>query len=488
MAKLPAMRMLSKISRSATHEAEQAVGKAGESVMHGEVNAGESLVDKLNALRPKIEGPQMQRNLIDNLNSLRPKIEGAHQETLLNNLKINLESLRGKLPTATATTGVDRNYQEALKAREAGIERAKSHIHDSANVSTAQQIQSSVGGMSDFQRAQTASDAKAFFSSPESVRSMPAGTNSSDVWDTAMEMSKGGTLEDLQNNYNRLNANNVKAEVTRNYNIEHAKSLPTGTNSSDVWDRAMQMSEGGTLEDLETAYKKLNANNVAAEEKASAEFQKNRREALDKIYEEARGKHAKPAFSVFDSPVGNTKLEAGAEFAGGVGKEAADATQKAPGKVQEIFQKAKEDARAKLESNQPASQETGFGGGVGEATDPLGDFFEDKLNTKGLSNADKHKYQRVQNDYNNYMSEIKNANGDQEKIAGVRERYGVKANADPMEHFRGQANADATTMDWMMGNHVPQYAAGSLMLGGAVASCFSNKGKMSNSELYGQNF
>jgi hypothetical protein len=43
-------------------------------------------------------------------------------------------------------------------------------------------------------------------------------------------------------------------------------------------------------------------------------------------------------------------------------------------------------------------------------------------------------------------------------------------------------------MDWMMGNHVPQYAAGSLMLGGAVAACFSNKGKMSNSELYGQNF
>ena len=201
----------------------------------------------------------------------------------------------------------------------------------------------------------------------------------------------------------------------------------------------------------------------------------------------AFGSTAMPASSVANSPAANTKLEG---FGGGTGTAAQGPVQKIMLDAQKAAREGKQvgETPAAPKSGEPVSQSAGFGGGAGATKGPMDDFFEAKLNAKELSNADRHKLERVRDSYQNYMAEIKEANGNQEEIAKVRDKYGIKGQSGPVDHFTAKANEDATTMDWMMGNHVPQYGAGSLMLGGAVAACFSNKGQMSNSELYGQNF
>lgn len=184
---------------------------------------------------------------------------------------------------------------------------------------------------------------------------------------------------------------------------------------------------------------------------------------------------AKPATSVADSPAANTKLD---DFSGGAGKE----TTAAPKSGEPIPQNA---------SNPPVPPKSDFSNdsGVGSDKDPMDTFFKEKLNTKGLSNADKRKLTRVRDNYQNYNAQkAELAIDDTEGLNKLNNEFGLKHGADPIEHFKSQANGEATTMDWVMGNHVPQYAGGAALIGGAVASCFSNKGKMSNSELYGQNF
>lgn len=74
------------------------------------------------------------------------------------------------------------------------------------------------------------------------------------------------------------------------------------------------------------------------------------------------------------------------------------------------------------------------------------------------------------------------------KLDEIYKDYGLQKGVDPLEQFKKRAAEDPTTWDWIRGNKAIEKAGGTLLLGGAVASCFSNKGRMSNSELYGQNF
>lgn len=205
-----------------------------------------------------------------------------------------------------------------------------------------------------------------------------------------------------------------------------------------------------------------------------------------KTYEEPPAKEpetprVKPAAAVKDTPVANEPMPG---YDGGGGSE----TPKASG--QQAAEEVQKQAEQTVSAKGGASAEEGFSNtGAGSDKDPMEDFFSGKLGQDGLSNADKHKFNRVRDDYRNYNAlkgELEE--GDVDGLAKLNKEYGIGKGIDPAEHFKQQANGEATTMDWIMGNHVPEIGLGTAMAGGAISACFSNKGKMSNSQLYGESF
>ena len=524
MPKFEAARRFASMAGKLVEDGSSAVGKAGQSVMHGEVSAAPSLIDNLNSMRSVLApidagkkaaaAEQAQQAFISRVGNMRGMLEDAHKAQ--NNQAVVARAKQGiragnsyptKLQVYESTHSVPVYYRGSLPSGE----EVRSVF--GGPLSTKEVIEHNTGGWSAETRANRKQDAIAAFSSKNADKEMAAAQESRTRKDAAAR-------------------------------VNNAKSLPLGATSSTVWDEAMKTAEGGTIGDLETAYRKLDTNNRvvsnidaskaartnsgfgkfaqeerAANESATAVESFNNAGGMG-IYSPATGvgnaweggslkqargmgtyhadpvprPTAQPAFSVADSPVANTKLEG---FGGGAGSASAEAASVQPGPIQKIMldaQKAAKEGKqvgetpAAPKSGEPVSQDAGFGGGAGATKGPMDDFFKAKLNAKELSNADRYKLERVRDDYQNYMAEIGEANGNQEEIAKVRDKYGIKGQSGPVDHFTAKANEDATTMDWMMGNHVPQYAAGSLMLGGAVAACFSNKGQMSNSELYGQNF
>ena len=69
----------------------------------------------------------------------------------------------------------------------------------------------------------------------------------------------------------------------------------------------------------------------------------------------------------------------------------------------------------------------------------------------------------------------------------INSRYGIET-GNAKNYFKEQAQQSPDVGDYIMGYHVPQYAAGGAVLWGAVSSVFSNRGQMSNSQLYGSPF
>lgn len=494
------MAMASKIAKRMTSEGAQAVGKAGESVMHGEVSAAPSLVDNLNSMRNVLApidagkkaaaAEQAQQAFISRVGNMRGMIEDA--QAAQRNQAVVERAKQGIHAGNSYSTGLQ-VYESttSVPVYRRGNLPSEKEVHSvfGGPLSTKEVIDHNTGGWSAEARANRKQDAIAAFSSKNADKEMAAAQESRTRKDAA---ARSGSVE----------------------------SLPRGSNDSDIWDAAMKTAEGGTVEDFERAYKRLasqthirenieaskaarktsNFKEFADDERSAERFRAASDEFREQLYKEhppakpTSEPTAQPAFSVANSPVANTKLEG---FGGGVGSASAETAPVQPGPIQKMMldaQKAAKEGKqvgetpAAPKSGEPVSQSAGFGGGAGATKGPMDDFFEAKLNAKELSNADRYKLERVRDSYQNYMAEIKEANGNQEEIVKVRDKYGIKGQSGPVDHFTAKANEDATTMDWMMGNHVPQYAAGSLMLGGAVAACFSNKGKMSNSELYGQNF
>ena len=499
MARFEAARRFASMAGKLVEDGSSAVGKAGQSVMHGEVSAAPSLIDNLNSMRSVLApidagkkaaaAEQAQQAFISRVGNMRGMLEDAHKAQ--NNQAVVARAKQGiragnsyptKLQVYESTHSVPVYYRGSLPSGE----EVRSVF--GGPLSTKEVIEHNTGGWSAEARANRKQDAIAAFSSKNADKEMAAAQESRTRKDAA----------------------------TRSRSVE---SLPRGSNDSDIWDAAMKTAEGGTIEDFERAYKRLasqthvrenveaskaaratsNFKEFADDERAAERFRAASDEFREQLYKEhppakpASEPTAQPAFSVANSPVANTKLEG---FGGGAGSAPPAPVQ--PGPIQKIMldaQKAAKEGKqvgetpAAPKSGEPVSQSAGFGGGAGEAKNPMEDFFDEKLSAKDISNADRYKLGRVRDSYHDYMAEIDKAGGDQEEIAKVRNKYGMKNETDsPEDHFKARANEDATTMDWMMGNHVPQYAAGSLMLGGAVAACFSNKGKMSNNELYGQNF
>lgn len=515
------MAMASKIAKRMASEGTQAVGKAGESVMHGEVSAAPNLVDSLNSMRNVLApidagkkaaaAAQAQQAFISRVGNMRGMIEGA----------------------------------QAAQRNQAVVERAKQGIHAGNSLSTDLQVYESTTSVPAYRRGNLPSgeEVRSVFGGPLSTKEVIE--HNTGGWSTE---TRANRKQDAIAAFSSKNADSELAAAQESRTrkdaaarASNAKSLPLGVNSSSVWDEAMKTAEGGTIGDLETAYRKLDTNNrvvtnidASKAARTSSGFGKFAQEeqsavaaesynaaggmgiysptatglnghwsgtALDwegGALQKAKGMGAyhadpiphptaQPATSVMDSPAANTKLEG---FGGGAGTAEQGPIQKMMLDAQKTAREGKQvgETPAAPKSGEPVSQDAGFGGGAGEARNPMEDFFDEKLSAKDISNADRFKFGRIRDSYHNYMAEIEEAGGNQEKIAKVRDKYGMKNATDsPDEHFKAKANEDATTMDWIRGNHVPQYAAGSLMLGGAVAACFSNKGQMSNSELYGQN-
>ncbi len=514
MPRFEAARRFANMAGKLIEDGSSAVGKAGQSVMHGEVSAAPSLVDNLNSMRSVLApidagkkaaaAAQAQQAFISRVGNMRGMIEGA----------------------------------QAAQRNQAVVERAKQGIHAGSSLSTDLQVYESTTSVPVYRRGNLPSG--------EEVRSVFGGPLSTKE---VIEHNTGGWSAETRANrkqdaiaaFTSKNADSELAAAQESRTrkdaaarASNAKSLPLGVNSSSVWDEAMKTAEGGTIGDLETAYRKLDTNNrvvtnidaskaartgsgfgkFAQEEQSAVAAESYNAAGGMGIYsptttgvgnawegsslKQARGMGAyhtdpiphptaQPATSVMDSPAANTKLEG---FGGGAGTAEQGPIQKMMLDAQKAAREGKQvgETPAAPKSGEPVSQSAGFGGGAGEAKNPMEDFFDEKLSAKDISNADRFKFGRIRDSYHNYMAEIDQAGGNQEKIAKVRNKYGMNNATDsPEEHFKAKANEDATTMDWIRGNHVPQYAAGSLMLGGAVAACFSNKGQMSNSELYGQN-
>ena len=180
----------------------------------------------------------------------------------------------------------------------------------------------------------------------------------------------------------------------------------------------------------------------------------------------------------------NLFQEARDEYKAGAGREAPKAS----------GQQAAEEVQKQAEQTSPAkggaSAEEGFSNtGAGSEKDPMEDFFSEKLNQDGLSNADKYHIKSSRDNYRNYKAlEGELEEGDVDGRAKLNKEFGIGKGVDSDEYFKQQANGEATTMDWIMGNHVPEIGLGTAMAGGAISACFSNKGKMSNSQLYGESF
>lgn len=572
--------MLSKIARRANEGAE-AVGEAGKSVMHGEVDASPSLISKLNAMRDTLAPidarakqaaeEQAQQAFINRVGSMRGMFEAARNKTTAAAEEVtkNAETSAGPIfygtPNGPAAVGEDAAKQWAREDRV-----AKAHARHVSNdapgvlyagtsgpaMSQAQMIDNAraqIRGISNFGKG-----TRALGSDGAPITMLEAGYNAVRDGDAATAKSiarHNNKVDGMKNegydpvaysqHYETANRvrNNIRESQAARAAIakgspmpgrgggfsafEHAQEIEKDRFDSDIHGRlhealgiskkeyqAMsaedkadiiqrarkgkrafdsEMIKSGKMRSLDTSFNEWFYKPGTEEIALSHKLDKMgvTSDERDKYYKELRDRiYAKPATSVMDSPAANTRLDTGSEFGGGIGKDAADnaANQFGTGGFQNMLQNAKKEAAPKLESNREVPQDiAGFGGGAG--SDSMNSFFEDKLNTKGLSNADRHKYERVRDSYHDYMAEKGELEaGDVEGLSKLNDKYGIKADSDPAAHFRQQANSDATTMDWVYGNHIPQYAAGTMLLSGAVASCFSNKGKMSNSELYGDNF
>lgn len=530
--------MLSKIARRANEGAE-AVGEAGKSVMHGEVDASPSLISKLNAMRDTLAPidarakqaaeEQAQQAFINRVGSMRGMFEAAKNKTTTAAEEVtkNAETSAGPIfygtPNGPAAVGEDAVKQWTREDRV-----AKAHARHVSNdapgvlyagtsgpaMSQAQMIDNAraqIRGISNFGKG-----TRALGSDGAPITMLEAGYNAVRDGDAATAKSiarHNNKVDGMKNegydpvaysqHYETANRvrNNIRESQVARAAIAKGSPMPGRGGGFAAFEHAKEIEKdrfdsgihGRLHEALGVSKKEFQA--MSPEDKADIMNRavKGKHAFDDEMIESGRIRrqpYAKPATSVMDSPAANTRLDTGSEFGGGIGKDAADnaANQFGTGGFQNMLQNAKRDAAPKLESNHEVPQDiAGFGGGAG--SDSMNSFFEDKLNTKGLSNADRHKYERVRDDYHNYMAEKGELEfGDAEGLSKLNDRYGIKADSDPAAHFRQQANSDATTMDWVLGNHVPQYAAGTMLLGGAVASCFSNKGKMSNSELYGDNF
>ena len=166
-----------------------------------------------------------------------------------------------------------------------------------------------------------------------------------------------------------------------------------------------------------------------------------------------------------------------------------------------------EGAPAAPDSGRPVPQDAGgnvetkgnFDDNSGAGRDTVEERGRERLSDRDIKNSDKFHVEDRLDIYQGYKARVKELEKQLEKqeiskedfnkkLGELNEQHGIGAGVDPEKFFLDQINGKATTWDWIRGNNVIEIGAGGALAAGAIASCFSNKGKMSNSELYGQNF
>jgi len=342
-------------------------------------------------------------------------------------------------------------------------------------LSTKELIEHNTGGLDNIARTNMINDARAAFTSKKGMqdlislraknaRALPAGTDDSAVWDAAMKTAEGGTFGDFQTAYRKLNTNN---RVTENIAASRAARANTGFGKfahKEDWDDYVDSVKEKVQQEEAAAKKAANEAKEAEEERVAKEAEIEGREAA------VNTSSMPPKESTYTPPEG---------YSSGAGGE----TPAAP--------KAEEP----VPQNAGSSEVSGFGGGKGSEESPLDSFFDEQIGTKGISNAKKHHLKSTRDKYQEWRAEMDQLNkkgleGEEynKELNKINDYYGIKADANPLEHFKSVAGEDPSTWDWVRGNNVIEIGAGGALAAGAIASCFSNKGKMSNSELYGQNF
>lgn len=110
---------------------------------------------------------------------------------------------------------------------------------------------------------------------------------------------------------------------------------------------------------------------------------------------------------------------------------------------------------------------------------------------KASGNDQKHMFERLAGRAGEFDADMKNVkNGD---FKGVADQYGLNATDEAGlrkqfgEQLESEAGQGPTTMDWIMGNHVPHKMVGGAAIAGAMSSIFGG-GQRSNADLYSNPF
>ena len=103
--------------------------------------------------------------------------------------------------------------------------------------------------------------------------------------------------------------------------------------------------------------------------------------------------------------------------------------------------------------------------------------------SKLISNGRKYQIKNAVEEAKRYNNEIIAAEKNTDKIKEINKNYGIEENA--AKHFKNLIKEGPSAWDHAKGNHIPEYAATTAVLWGAVSYAFSNKGRQPNSQLYG---
>jgi len=111
--------------------------------------------------------------------------------------------------------------------------------------------------------------------------------------------------------------------------------------------------------------------------------------------------------------------------------------------------------------------------------------------TKSMSKGAQHLVDREEAAYNAHAEAIKSAEGQSEigkrlKINGYENMSTRQMREAVYQHHAKNIGKGPTMMNHIIGNKVPQKAAGGLITAGVVGSMFSSRGQQSNAQLYNQ--
>ena len=123
-----------------------------------------------------------------------------------------------------------------------------------------------------------------------------------------------------------------------------------------------------------------------------------------------------------------------------------------------------------------------------ESLESIMNDFKERSSMKQYKAPQQYHYGETVNNIQNYMNEINAANGNAKEIEAINQKYNIGKDTTAAKHFKNIGDGKLNAEDYIWGYKMPQYAVGGAVAWGAISNVFSNKGRQSNSELYGSPF